>query len=374
MKTGFVRAGLVAGLALWAGSVVAAPPAQAPQAAPVDGGDARLLRLVEHLGRLGEQQSQTQDPAAIASSSLQQADVVTQILAIVKGGERAVWLRHLADCLAAATMNHPAGDQAAYGRLLALKQELDRTMPGSAVTAHAAYLEVQAAYMIMVLTPGADVRNAQDYRRQRLSEFVKEYPRAEEAPGVLKELAKEAADREEVSKAQYRQLVETHPNHPDAVQARGALRRMEMRGQVLDLSLPLLNDPVELYHISRLEGQVVVVYCYAADDERHRRNCETLRHFWDEYAQRGLTFVFVNLEATQSRGQKASAGVTLPAVQLYAVGGLEGRWAREQGVTEVPTLFLLGKDGRVVTQLAGKEALAEELKTLLPEKARGAGR
>jgi peroxiredoxin len=375
MRTGCLRAGLVL-MVVWAGgasATQAAPvPTSRPMPAPPNQND-QLEGLLERLSKTGEKLSQAKEPSAIATYSLQQADVVTQIIRVVKPEERDPWIRNLAGCLAAASANSSAQDQSAYQRLANLKQELAKTVPGSALAAHVAMLELQTSYMVRVMAPNADVRQAQEYRQQRLSQYVQEFPQAEETPAALEELAKASADQEAEVKARYRQLIQSFPNHPLAAKARGALRRMELPGQEIDLTLPLLNDPAQPFHVSRVEGQVVVVYCWSsAEPQRCQRNCDTLRHFWEQYGSKGLALVMVNLDNTSAQGRQASQVITLPAVQLYAEGGLEGTWAKNHGVTEVPTLFVVSKDGKVIAQVGDKESLEKELQKQFPQKNRTA--
>ena len=212
---------------------------------------------------------------------------------------------------------------------------------------------------------------AEEYRRQRLARFVAAYPRGEDTPAALAELAGPAAGSEAEARARYRQLAESFPDDPLAAQARRALRRLELPGQEIDLSLPFLNDPTQTFQRSRLGGQVVVVYCWSSGDEQSRRNCEALRVLYEQYGSKGLALVLVNLDRALGQGQEACQAISLPAVQLYAEGGLDGAWAQNHGVADVPTAFVVGKDGRVVTQVLDKESLVRELQKQFQEEAPG---
>jgi hypothetical protein len=200
---------------------------------------------------------------------------------------------------------------------------------------------------------------------------VEVYPHGEDTPAALAELAQEGANLDPVVRARCRQLAESLPDDPLAARARAALRRLELPGQEMNLTLPFLNDPAQSFHVSRLAGDVVVVYCWSSADSHCHRNCDALQHFWEDYGSKGLGLVMVNLDTTARQGQDAWQGLTLPAVQLYAPGGLAGAWARDHGVAEVPTVFLLGKDGRVITQVLGPDTLATELRKQFPEQSQG---
>src|SRR5262249_54178388 len=98
-----------------------------------------------------------------------------------------------------------------------------------------------------------------------------------------------------------------------------------------------------------------------------RRSCE-------QYGGKGLAVVLVNVDRTLAQGQQAWQATDLPAVQLYAEGGLGGAWAKAHGVADVPTVFLVGKDGRLVTQVEDKQTLAQELARLFRENIDGTPR
>jgi hypothetical protein len=367
-----VPVALVVVAAVWAGSALGAPavPAPAPAAAgtapvPAD----RYQGLLEQLAQVGERLRQANDPPAVAATSLQQAEIITQILGVVKPEERDSWLGHLAGCLAIAAMDGPAQDQTAYRRLAGLAQDVARTAPGSALAAHVAFLELQAACALRLSAPGADAGQAQEYRRQRLAQFVKMYPRGEDTPTALAELGGPGAGSEAEVRACYRQLAESFPDDPRAAQARRALHRLELPGREMDLALPFLNNPSETFQPGRLAGQVVVVYCWSGGDEESRRNGEALEHINEQYGSKGLALVLVNLDPTLAQGQDASAALSLPAVQLFAAGGPDGAWAENHGVTDLPAVFVVGRDGRVVTQVTDKDGLARELRKQFHEEA-----
>jgi hypothetical protein len=314
-----------------------------------------LQSLLEQLGRTGDLLRQANDPATIAAYSLQQANVLVQIIDAAKPEEREPWFRQLANSLATAAMSGTADSQAAYRRLAALKDQLAQAAPGSDLAAHVAFLEFQA-----------DARQAPEERRQRLAQFVEAYPRAEDTPAVLAELARGGASLDAQARARCRELAQSFPENPQVIQACATLRRLELPGQTLDLTLPFLNDPTQSFHAARLAGQVVVVYCWSSADTNRQRNCEALGQFLEEYGGKGLGLVMVNLDKTVREGQEAWQGITLPAVQLYAQGGLAGAWARDHGVTEVPTVFLVERDGRVASEILDKDGLVRELQKRFP--------
>jgi hypothetical protein len=52
-------------------------------------------------------------------------------------------------------------------------------------------------------------------------------------------------------------------------------------------------------------------------------------------------------------------------VQLYQPGGLESPLARQYGIMVLPNLFLVGKDGKVVSRTVQMSNLEDEVKKLM---------
>src|SRR5204862_526353 len=101
--------------------------------------------------------------------------------------------------------------------------------------------------------------------------FVESYPRADDTPDALMELAlvDMALNHQQELRQCYHKVVENFPGSPQAVKADGALKRMDLVGREMSLALPVLyaeserkDDPFDL---ERLHGKMVVIYCWAGN-------------------------------------------------------------------------------------------------------------
>ena len=74
--------------------------------------------------------------------------------------------------------------------------------------------------------------------------------------------------------------------------------------------------------------------------------------------------MLVNLDSTAEEAKAFLSKTPAPGVVLYAPGGPEGKLAADYGVLALPSVFLVGKDGKVLSRSAQVNSLEEEIKRL----------
>ena len=79
----------------------------------------------------------------------------------------------------------------------------------------------------------------------------------------------------------------------------------------------------------------------------------------------GVELLSVNLDNKPEEAKAFLAGKDLPGTHLYQAGGLEGKLATDYGITMLPNLFVVGKDGKVVNRSGQIANVEEDLKKLL---------
>lgn len=345
---------LVAGTFLGGSGVttLAAPPtASAPAATPDP------QELLERLGQIAKRLAQATDPAEMAACNLQQAELMGYLAGRTTGEEKLAWLRRMADCLIAAALDSPPQDRTALVRLARLEESISRHMPGTELAAYVTYQEMQARHTADLLLPGGDLARAQRQWQERLRRFVTTYPKAQDAPAALLELGQacEFLDQKEAARECYRQLAAQYPENLLAARAEGAYRRLDLEGKVLHLTLPLLRESTARrdapFDLDQLRGKVVVVYFWASCHDQCRGEFQTLKELRDKYAAQGMELLCVNLDAGPEAAQALVQATAAPGIHVFQRGGLEGRVALRYGLMVVPSLLLVGPDGKVV---AGK--------------------
>src|SRR5207244_3416536 len=132
--------------------------------------------------------------------------------------------------------------------------------------------------------------------------------------------------------------------------AQGAERRLKLTGNPLVLGGTLLNGNTE-FDVSQLKGRMTIVYYWAS----HCTSCaaDFVRLRQALASQKDVELVCVNVDA---KAADAAAFLQQNPMQAYHIAqatrdanGLRGALANYYGINVLPTLFLLGRDGRVIT-------------------------
>jgi RNA polymerase sigma factor (sigma-70 family) len=227
------------------------------------------------------------------------------------------------------------------------------------------FREMNAGYAAELGERDANLEKVQEAWLERLAEFVQTYPQAEDAPEALLQLGmlSEFLNREIEARKWYRQLAANFPDRPAARKALGAIRRLELDGKVLELSGPTLAGG--RYDISQARGKVVVVYYWASWNQQCVGDVARLKRLLDANAGT-LELVTVNLDTTASEATDFLRRAPAPGTHLHQDGGLDSPPALQYGIVDLPTLFLVGKDGKVVSRTAQVNTLEDALKRQLP--------
>jgi cytochrome c-type biogenesis protein CcmF len=155
-------------------------------------------------------------------------------------------------------------------------------------------------------------------------------------------------------------------------------RRLERPGAATEAQLdgrPRVGDPAPGFTVnllngstvslSELRGQVAVINFWSPDCAPCKEELPDLQKVWEEYQDRGVTFIGISLPELEDKVEDmiADFGVTYPNA-LDVVSPVQYR------ITGVPETFVIGPQGRVAYVHIGPvraERLREELDTLLSE-------
>jgi len=306
---------------------------------------------------------------AIVRYNQDRATVLEQIVAKAPGAQRDQWLRQGADCLSAAAQNSGTADLSSYQRLTELRDRVAKAQPGSPLAGYVAFREMSAEYANKLAKQnGSDLAKVQEAWRERLKKFVEEYPTAEDAPDALLQLGmvSEFINKETEAKNYYDLLARNYAKHPLATKAQGALRRLNLDGQELDLSGPVLGGNQPPFEMGRLRGKTVVVYYWASWNQQCASDFFKLKTLVNTYGTKGLEVVCVNLDNSPADAANYLQRVQAPGTQLYqAPGGLDSPLAVQYGVMVLPSMFLVGPNGKVVSHTVQVNGLEDEIKKLM---------
>jgi peroxiredoxin len=346
--------------------------AQAPIAAPSDSrqsaNDGELQRLLDELSRAGESLGRAKAPADVVSAAMRQVEVLSQLAAHAKPEDRASWLRQVADTLQLAASNSPASDSTALDRLASFSQQVGQSMPGSPVAAYIAFRELEADYAAKISSPNADVTKVQQAWRDRLVAFVQANPDADDTASAMMELAavSQSLGQKAEARGWYQQVAQSFRGKPAAMEAEGNLRWLDLQDHVLHLTLPLLftdnAQQDEPFDIDQLRGKVVVVYFWSTREQRAREEIDELYQLASQYQSKGLRLLCVNMDSAPKDARNFLSRPQATVVHVFQRDGLQGPLARRYGMTALPKLLLLARNGKVLLQPAGVGELEECLR------------
>ena len=142
--------------------------------------------------------------------------------------------------------------------------------------------------------------------------------------------------------------------------------------------LNLLGNPIELtgtkldgsdFDWSDYEGKVVLVDFWATWCGPCLAEAPNVKKNYDKYHDRGFEVVAISLDTKKSALEKYIQTKEVPWVNLFEAGkGWKHPMAVKYGVSAIPTVFLVNRDGNVVSLRARGAELGKQLKKLLGTK------
>lgn len=320
--------------------------------------------LVEQLKPIDEKYKNAGTPALVVEYNMARAAVLEKIAVALKGKNREDWVKQLADCYSTAAQN---GDKSAHQRLLQWKANTAKEEPGGNLAAYVTYREMSAEYAIKLPDIAPDkMSKMQEEWKERLTKFVQDYTTAEDTPDALMQLGmvNEFIGKETEAKNWYSNLVKNFEKNALAAKAAGAIRRLSLEGQEIELSSPMLESK-NPFDVKSLKGKIVVVYYWASWNSQCVSDFAKLKAVLGSYGSKGVELVSVNLDNNEADAIKFLQNSPLPGIHLFQPGGLESPAAINYGIMVLPNTFIVGNDGKVVSRSAQVATLEDELKKLL---------
>lgn len=159
----------------------------------------------------------------------------------------------------------------------------------------------------------------------------------------------------------------------DYVSADGSVQTFALENRGDPVPFAGETDAGDAISSDDLAGQVVVLNFWYANCPPCRREAPDLAALHDEFADRGVVFLGVNIRdsADKARAFADEFGVTYPSILDAASRDVTSAFAGEVPPSAVPTTLILDAEGRVAAQFTGliesRSTVAEILKTVLGE-------
>jgi thiol-disulfide isomerase/thioredoxin len=331
-----------------------------------DSATQELLKRIAELDKTQPPYNGMSVDAKTASYHLQRADMLEQVIARSTEAEAGQWIRQLADSLSTAVQASPPADAKAYDRLVKLVEKTVKDKAAVEVAAYVAFRELTSDYSRAVAEAksAAKMLETQTKHMDRLAKFVAAYPKADDGADALLQLGmiSEFQGKEPESKKWYEQLVKQYGTTPQAVKANGALRRMSIEGRPWELTAQAVSLNGLPFGPDKLRGKVVVVYYWADWCQSTPADFAKLKQLAQTYRSQGLEVVGISVDDDQAKAEAFLKQHNPVGYQLFAPGGLESPLAQHYGLIIFPNIFLVGRDGKVISRTLEAAGLEDEVK------------
>jgi len=199
---------------------------------------------------------------------------------------------------------------------------------------------------------------------ENLEKYVQQYPDAPETPEAILQLAMtlEFIGEENQAKKWHDRIVRDAPDSSVAEKARGARTRLDSVGKHVSISGKTASgDRVDL---EDYRGKAVLIQYWATWCEPAKADMPALKELVNKYRGQ-FRVIGVSLDSRLADLKAYLQENPLPWPQIFEEGGLDSRPANQLGILTVPTMILVGPDGKVVNRNISVAELDKELKTIL---------
>lgn len=173
----------------------------------------------------------------------------------------------------------------------------------------------------------------------------------------------ELAGLNEEAKSCYSLLLTKFKDTPQAEQAKGVVRRLQLKGKTLELVGPTMDG--DDLNIESLRGKMVVVVFWATHARPFVEQLPKLTATMKKY-EKYATVVGVNLDADESAVEAFLEKNALPWPQIFspnrALRGWNSPLAVHYGINTLPTIWLVDPNGIVVDTAINAENLEPRLR------------
>jgi thiol-disulfide isomerase/thioredoxin len=322
-----------------------------------------MQKLIEDLEKLDNRLASASS-AQQARLNAERADLLEKIIGAAGEGEnRNMWVRQYAETVSAAVQSgtFPQGVE----RLQALLSKVSRQGGGAELAPFIKFRMLTAEYNQKLMQEDADFQKVNDAFMTSLERFVEDHEKTPDAAEAMLQLAigSEFTGKESDAVRWFTRIASDFPSSDLTPKALGAKRRLESVGKTIPLKAQTIDG--RTFDLATAKGRVVLIHYWATWCEPCKQDLDTIKQLQAKYGSSGFYPVGVNLDNDAKDAAGYLKTKTLSWPQLYEPGGLDGRLASELGILTLPTMILVGKDGKVVNRNIHAAELDAELKKLL---------
>ncbi len=325
-------------------------------------------KLLEQLQNLDANAPAPSDGAkALADYNRKRADLLDDLAKQARSdSERRQWTKQLVDGLTAAVQTGQFPDGLArLKQIEAAERDKD---DNDEMIAYVSFRVLMSQYANSLQKPQLTNEQRQELQTwwlAQLKTFATKYPKAPETAEALFQLAmaQEFAGNMDEAIQWYEQLVGTHRQSEAGERATGALKRLNLEGKKLALSGAGFGGGT--IDISSYRGKVVLVIFWSTWCKPCTEDLPQIIALYNQYRRQGFEVLGVNLDTSADLVQPYITEHKVPWQHIHEPGGLESGPGKAFGIISLPTMFLVGKDGTVISRSISVPQLKEELPEVL---------
>ena len=225
-------------------------------------------------------------------------------------------------------------------------------------------LAASAAASVVMLSLGTSGANFTD-AIPAIKGFSEAFPGNIEVLRRLFTIGTEADEQgnDDLARSAYGVILKTFPDHPVVEALAGPLRRLGLVGKPMELAAKTLDG--KPFDIKSLKGKVVLVDFWATWCGPCVAEMPNVVALYEKYHDRGFEVVGVSLDHNRADLEDFIETEEIPWRQIFfdpgEAGESENAIADYYGVSGIPTMFLIGRSGKVVSIRARGEALRQQL-------------
>ena len=320
-------------------------------------------KLLDALQAIDTQLQKVTSVKQAATLNAKRVDVLERLAdAASSQVNRDMWIRQIADVVGAAVQSgqYPDGVK----RLGELYQKLKKNKADYDLAAYIRFRQLTAAYYEKLNTPNAKYPEIQKEWIASLESFADEFSDSPESAEAILQLAMnlEFAGEDQQAIKWYGKVAQSFPNTPAADKAAGAKTRLTSVGKTLDFQGRTVSG--QTVDLKKYRGKPVLLQFWATWSEPATTAMPVLKDLLQKYGGK-FSVIGVNVDSDPKAVVAFLKENPTSWPQVYEQGGLDSRPANSLGIMTVPTMILIGPDGKVINRNVDVAELNGELKGII---------